>query len=150
MIKGRINNYINNIEFLNNEINKIDKKISSQEAVKKQDVKILMSMTSIDYFSAMLIMSEIEKIYRFGNTNKLSHGRDYVQLCISLVTRYIWEYEGWKQKNTMDIDSSSSKNTAVRTDAIMKKYHTKIVKRHGHSIAITIVANMMIRIMWYM
>jgi transposase len=71
MIKGRINNYIHNIEFLNNEINKIDKKISSQEAVKKQDVKILMSMTSIDYFSAMLIMSEIGKISRFGNLNKL-------------------------------------------------------------------------------
>jgi RNase P/RNase MRP subunit p29 len=53
-------------------------------------------------------------------------------------------------KNTMDIDSSSSKNAAVRTDAIMKKYHTKIVKIQGHSIAITIVANKMIRIMWYM
>lgn len=38
----QINNYINNIEFLNNEINEIDKKISSQAAaVKNQDVKIL-------------------------------------------------------------------------------------------------------------
>lgn len=36
----QINNYINNIEFLNNEINEIDKKISLQ-AVKNQDVKIL-------------------------------------------------------------------------------------------------------------
>ena len=53
------------------------------------------------------------------------------------------------KKNTMDIDSSS-KNTAVRTDVRMKKYYTKIVKRHGHSIAITHVANKMIRIMWYM
>ena len=41
-------------------------------------------------------------------------------------------------------------NTAVRADARMKKYYTKIVKRHGHSIAITHVANKMIRIMWYM
>lgn len=67
----QINNYINNIEFLNNEINEIDKKISSQAAVKNQDVKILMSMTGIDYFSAMLIMSEIGDISRFGNPNKL-------------------------------------------------------------------------------
>jgi transposase len=41
-------------------------------------------------------------------------------------------------------------NTAARTDYRMKKYYTKIVKRHGHSIAITHVANKMIRIMWYM
>ena len=68
--QAQINNYINNIEFLSNEINGIDKKISSQ-AVKNQDVKILMSMTAIDYFSAMLIMSEIWDISRFGNPNKL-------------------------------------------------------------------------------
>ena len=78
-----------------------------------------------------------------------SHGLDYVQLCISLATRYIWEYEGWKQKNTMDIDPGG-KNTAVRTDDRMRRYYTKIAKRHGHSIAITHVANKMIRIMWYM
>jgi transposase len=41
-------------------------------------------------------------------------------------------------------------NTAVRTDNRMRKYYTKIVKRHGHSVAITHVTNKMIRIMWYM
>ncbi|CAN5693555.1 hypothetical protein BH23THE1_BH23THE1_35980 [soil metagenome] len=42
-------------------------------------------------------------------------------------------------------------NTAVvRTNDGMKKYCAKMVKRHGHSIAITHVANKMIRIMWYM
>jgi transposase len=53
----QLNNYINNIEFLNNEIVQIDKKVSSQ-AVKNEDVKILMSMIGIDYFSAMLITSQ--------------------------------------------------------------------------------------------
>jgi len=42
-----INNYINNIEFHDEEVNEINKKISSQAAVKNQDVKISMSMTSI-------------------------------------------------------------------------------------------------------
>jgi transposase len=79
----QINNHINNIEFLNNEINEIDKKISSQAAaVKKQDVKILTSMTSIDYFSAMMIMSEIGDISRFGNPNKLVSW--YAGLCPTL------------------------------------------------------------------
>jgi len=44
----------------------------------------------------------------------------------------------------------AANTTAVRTDDRMKKYYAKVVKRHGHSIAITHVANKMIRIMWYM
>ena len=66
----QLNNHINNIEFLNNEIMQIDKKVSSQ-AVKNKDVKILMSMTGIDYFSAMLITSEIGDITRFSDPSKL-------------------------------------------------------------------------------
>ena len=74
----QLNNHINNIEFLNNEIMQIDKKVSSQ-AVKNKDVKILMSMTGIDYFSAMLITSEIGDITRFSDQANWSHGRGYVQ-----------------------------------------------------------------------
>ena len=53
----QLNNHIDNIEFLNNEIVQIDKKVSSQ-AASNEDVKILMSMIGIDYFSAMLITSQ--------------------------------------------------------------------------------------------
>lgn len=66
----QLTNYISNIEFLNNEIIQIDKKVSSQ-AVKNDDVKILMSLTGIDYFSAMLIMSEVGDITRFTSPSKL-------------------------------------------------------------------------------
>jgi transposase len=44
----------------------------------------------------------------------------------------------------------AANTAAVRTDDSMKKYYAKMVKRHGHGIAITHVANKMIRIMWYM
>ena len=53
-------------------------------------------------------------------------------------------------KKTRWILIQAAANTAVRADARMKKYYTKMVKRHGHSIAITHVANKMIRVMWYM
>ena len=52
-------NYIHSIEFLNSEIRQIEKQISI-EASNNENIKILMmSMTGIDYFSAMLISSEI-------------------------------------------------------------------------------------------
>ena len=41
------------------------------EASKNESVKILMSMTGIDYFSAMLIASEIGDITRFSTPEKL-------------------------------------------------------------------------------
>lgn len=67
----QLNNYISNMEFLNNEIIQIDKKISSQ-AVENESVGILMSITGIDYFSsAMLIISEIGNMMRFTNPSKL-------------------------------------------------------------------------------
>jgi len=63
-------NYIHSIEFLNYEIKQIEKKISL-EASANEDVRILMIMIGIDYFSAMLICSEIGDISRFSTSSKL-------------------------------------------------------------------------------
>jgi transposase len=63
-------NYIHNIEFLNSEITQIEKEIST-EASQNENVKILMSMSGIDCFSAMLIASEIGDISRFSTAGKL-------------------------------------------------------------------------------
>ena len=108
-------------------------------------------MTAIDYFSAMLIMSEIGDISRFGNPNKLV---SWSGLCPTLHqsgnSLYMENMKDGNKKIRWILIQAAA-NTAVRTDARMKKYYTKIVKRHGHhSIAITHVANKMIRIMWYM
>lgn len=86
----QLNNYISNIEFLNNEIVQIDKKVSSQ-AVKNEDVKMLMSMIGIDYFSDILIISEVGDITRFTSPSKWFHGRDYVQPYINQETHCTWE-----------------------------------------------------------
>jgi transposase len=144
----QLNNYINNIEFLNNEIIQIDKKVSSQ-AVKNESVRILMSITGIDYFSAMLIMSEIGDITRFSHPSKLV---SWSGLCPTIHQSGNSLYMGRMKDGNKKIRwiMIQAANTAVRTDDRMKKHYAKIVKRHGHSIAITHVANKMIRIMWYM
>lgn len=145
----QLNNYINNIEFLNNEIVQIDKKVSSQ-AVKNEDGKILMSMIGIDYFSAMLIISEVGDITRFSHPNKLV---SWAGLCPTIHQSGNSLYMGRMKdgnKKIRWIMIQAANTAAARTDYRMKKYYAKIVKRHGHSIAITHVANKMIRIMWYM
>jgi transposase len=143
-------NYIHNIEFLNSEITQIEKQISV-EASQNENVKILMSMTGIDYFSAMLISSEIGDISRFRTADKLV---SWCGLCPTVHqsgnSMYMgrMKKDGNKKINWIMIQAA---NTASRTDNDrLKKYYKKIAKKHGHHVAITHVANKMIRIMWSM
>jgi transposase len=72
--------YISQIDFLTTEIKIIESKIRI-EASNNEPVKILMSMTGIDYFSAMMILSEIGDIDRFSSPQK--HGLDCVHQYIN-------------------------------------------------------------------
>jgi len=145
----QLTNYIHSIEFLNSEIKQIEKKIST-EASANEDVRILMSMIGIDCFSAMLICSEIGDISRFSTAGKLV---SWCGLCPTVhqsgTSMYMgrMKKDGNKKINWIMIQAA---NTASRTDERLKKYYKKIAKRHGHHVAITHVANKMIRIIWSM
>jgi hypothetical protein len=82
-----LHEYVMQIEFLNTEIKNIESKITC-EASKNESVKILMSMTGIDYFSAMMIASEIGGITRQKNWYL---GLDYVHPFINQETLFTWE-----------------------------------------------------------
>src|SRR5438445_4257086 len=58
------------VQYLNDEISQINDTIAD-EASKSQYVGILMSMTGIDYFTALVISSEIVDIKRFATPRKL-------------------------------------------------------------------------------
>ena len=98
MIRILLHEYIMQIEFLNTEIKNIESKITC-EASKNESVKILMSMTGIDYFSAMMIAAEIGDITRFSTTRKAS-----ILVWIMSIHSSIRELslhgkdEGWKQE----------------------------------------------------
>ncbi len=66
---------IESIETINQHINAVSKEISKYAAEDNKDVKILLSITGIDVFSAMLISAEIVDVKRFSTpwmeTNKL-------------------------------------------------------------------------------
>ena len=109
-----------------------------------------MSMTAIDCFSAMLLASEIGDISRFRTASKLvSWCGLYPTVHQSGNSLYMgrMKKDGNKKINWIMIQAA---NTASRTDDRLKKYYMKIAKRHGHHIAITHVANKMIRIIWAM
>jgi transposase len=62
--------YISKIDFLTAEIKNIESKIRI-EASNNKSVNVLMSMTGIDYLSAMMLSFEIGDITRFSSPQKL-------------------------------------------------------------------------------
>ena len=140
--------YISQIEFLTLEIKNIESKIIC-EASKNESVKILMSMTGIDYFSAMMIASEIGDITRFSTPEKLV---SWSGLCPSIHQSGNSLYMGRMKDGNKKVRwiLIQAANTAARKDDRLRKFYLRIAKRHGHHIAITHVANKMITIIWHM
>jgi len=143
-----LHEYVMQIEFLNTEIKNIESKIIC-EASKNESVKILMSMTGIDYFSAMMMASEIGDITRFNTPEKLV---SWSGLCPSIHQSGNSLYMGRMKYGNKKVRwiLIQAANTAARNDDRLKKFYIRIAKRHGHNIAITHVANKMLTIIWYM
>jgi transposase len=138
--------YISQIDFLTTEIKNIESKIRI-EASKNESVKILMSMTGIDYFSAMMISSEIGDIDRFDSPQKLV---SWAGLCLSVHQSGNSLYMGRMKDGNKKVRWIEAANTASRTDDRLRKFYLRIAKRHGYHTAITHVANKMCTIIWYM
>jgi transposase len=140
--------YISQIDFLTTQIKNIESKIRV-EASNNESVKILMSMTGIDYFSAMMIASEIGDITRFSTPEKLV---SWVGLCPSVHQSGRSLHMGRMKEGNKKIRwiLIEAAHTASRTDDRLRKFYLRLVKRHGHHIAITHVANKMCIIIWHM
>ena len=119
------------------------------DASNNESVKLLMSMTGIDYFSAMMLSSEI------GDINRISLARKAcIMGWIMSISTSIWNSlymgrmkDGNKKVRWILIQAA---NTASRTDGRLRKFYLRLAKRHGHHIAITHVANKMCTIVWHM
>jgi transposase len=145
--------YARHIEFLNDEIMNLEKEIAS-EAAKEEYVAILMSMSGIDYYSAMLIASEIGDISRFDISRFATPKKlvSWAGLCPTLHQSGNSSYHGTikhgnKKVQTIMIQAA---NTAARTDQRMRQLYLRVAKKHGHNVAITHVANKMMIIIWHM
>jgi transposase len=143
-----LHEYVMQIVFLNTEIKNIESKITC-EASKNESVKILMSMTGIDYFSAMMIASEIGDITRFSTPEKLV---SWSGLCPSIHQSGNSLYMGRMKYGNKKVRwiLIQAANTAARKDDRLRKFYLRIAKRHGHNIAVTHVANKMVTIIWHM
>lgn len=138
-----------NIEYINNEIRVIENKIA-QQASKNEYVRILMSMTGVNYFAAMLVSSEIGDITRFATPRKLV---SWSGLCPTVHQSLDSLHHGRMKKDAnkrVKLVMVQAANVAIRCDERMKSFYARVCKRHGHAVALTHVANKMRIIIWHM
>ena len=144
-----LDNYLMHLENLDLQIERVDDEITSKASV-DGDVRLLMSLTGISVYSALLIKSEIGKIERFGDYKKLV---SWAGLAPSLHQSGDVEYHGniTKQGSTMlRWIMVESARVATVFDPRMKAFYERVAKRRGDQKAVVAVANKMLKIIWFM
>jgi len=136
------------LEVLNEQIEFIEEKIAAL-AVEDPQVRLLMTMTGIGYFTAMLILTEICTIDRFPSEKKFS---SWMGLAPSVhqsgeKTRIGSVALGNKRLRWAMVQCA---HAAVRFDPRLKSLYEEYSKRKGGKKAVVAVAHEMTRIIYYM
>jgi transposase len=116
----------------------------AQEAINRPDVKLLMGFTGIDYYSAMLLLSEMGPIARFASPKKLV---SYAGLAPSThqsgdrITHGPITKEGNSHIRWILIEAA---HQASRHDPRLSQFYLRVMKRRGHNRALVAVARKML------
>jgi len=140
--------HLRRLQALNNEVEEADSLIA-WEASTDEDARLLMTMTGVSHYGALLLVSEIGDITRFPSANKLV---SWAGLCPSLhqsgdTTRHGRMKKGNRYVTWMMVQAAHS---ASMHDPEMKKLYQRTRARHGHQKAVIRVANKMLKIIWCM
>ncbi len=136
------------LQSLEESINDLTVKIA-QEAITRPDVKLLMGFTGIDYYSAMLVLSEMGPVTRFPTAKKLV---SYAGLAPG--TRQSAEHtfhgritkQGNKYIRWVLVEAAQN---ASRYDPKLRGLYQRVATRRGHQKAITAVARKMLVSIYY-
>lgn len=143
-----LQSFLRQMEFLKREEETADSSIAS-DALHNTYVPTIMSMTGFNYFSASVIATCIADISRFPSP---SHLVSWVGMCPSVhqtgQTLYMGKMKDGNKRAQWIMTEVA--NAAALHDPRMSAYYQRIAKRHHHNVAITHVANKMLRILWHM
>jgi len=144
-----IDSYLNAINSFDEQLDNIERKMA-EYSFQSEDVRMLMSITGIDFFSALVISSELVDIKRFQTPWKLVSyaglnptSRDSSEVMRrGHITKQGSRWLRW-------ILYECAQQT-IRYDQRFKNYHERISKKRGYKHACVAVAREMLVIIWYM
>ncbi len=128
---------------------RVDEEIHSK-ACEDEDVRLLLSLTGVDVYTALLIKSEIGNIERFTEYKRLV---SWTGLAPSLHQSGSVGYhgsitkQGSKMLRWIMVEAA---RVAVTHDDRMRAFYERVKHRRGDQKAIVAVANKMLKIIWFM
>jgi transposase len=146
--KQILNSYLKEISTINELISDVEKEMANL-AINDRRVELLLGFTGIDYYGALLLISEIGDITRFSNPKKLV---SWVGLTPSLYQSGNISRTGriTKQGNSRIrwylVEASTM---AARYDPKMKTFYERILKKKGNQKARVAVARKMLVSIYY-
>jgi transposase len=144
-----MDNHLEHLESLKRQVEVVDKEITVR-ASRDENVRLLLSMSGVDVFTALLIRSEIGDVSRFGSYKKLI---SWAGLAPSLHQSGSVEYHGriTKQGSRMlrwiMVEAARS---AVNVDCRLGEFYERVKQRRGGQKAIVATACKMLKIIWTM
>lgn len=143
-----LNSLIRQLEFLGGEKEAVNSKIASS-AAENRYVTIIMSMTGFNYYGASVVAAYIADVNRFPSPKHLV---SWVGICPSVHQTGESLHMGKMKDGNVKVRwiMSQAANVASRCDPRMKAFYQRKLKRHNHNVAITHVANKMLRVLWHM
>jgi transposase len=137
------------VETLNEQIRIMDIQIA-KDATSEEKTKLLMTMPGVDYYAAMVLLSEIGDVHRFSSDEKL----------VSWVGLAPQVHQSGETNWTGHISRKGSRRarwilgqcaqSARQHDPRMREFYERIERKHGPQKAVVAVARKMLAIMYVM
>ncbi|MGA9388619.1 MAG: IS110 family transposase [Candidatus Bathyarchaeia archaeon] len=144
-----LDNHLEHLESLKRQVEAVDREITVR-ASRDEHVKLLLSMSGVDVFTALLIRSEIGDISRFSSYKKLV---SWAGLAPSLHQSGSVEYHGRITKQGSRVlrwIMVEAARVAVNHDDRLGSFYERVKLRRGGQKAIVAVACKMLKIIWTM
>jgi len=137
------------LKALDEQVGYVESEIASV-ALKDPNVELLITVPGIDYYSAMVLSSEMGSVERFSTDKKLvawagmapSLRQSGGVLRVGGITK-----EGNRMVRWIMVQAALN---AIRSDARLRAFYERYCSRKGHHKAIIAVAHEMLRIVWFM
>lgn len=139
---------LSHLEFLNAELEKITKHIASVAV--SEDLRLLMSIPGVDFYSALLILAEMGSIQRFSSAKKLCSYSGLVPsvhssgstLRYGRITKQGSRYLRWILVQVAHV--------AVRQEGKLQDFYYRLAKRKGKKVAIVACARKLLTWIYHM
>ena len=144
-----VDNYLSQIENLKELVRRVDSEITVRASA-EEDVRLLLSLTGVSVYTALIIKSEIGDIGRFPSYKKLV---SWAGLAPSLHQSGDVEYhgnitrEGSRMLRYVMVESA---RTAANHDPRLRSFYERVKRRRGDQKAVVALANKMLKIVWFM